>query len=144
MVMAVGWTAPAPMPCTSRKTISDGIDHANPHKNRAKEEDRDPDQHHSLAADEIGELAEHHGGRGLRQKERREHPAVERQAAELADDLRHGGGDDRRFDRDHEIRRHDGGEHKRTVSRQGESSVILGRLPVTLTEKPSFRQIAFA
>ena len=78
----------------------------------------------SLAADEIGELSEHHGGRRLRQQERREHPAVERQAAELADDLRHGGGDDRRFDRDHEIRRHNGGEHERTVSRGRNSSLI--------------------
>ena len=32
MVMAVGWTAPAPTPCASRKTISDGIDHANPQR----------------------------------------------------------------------------------------------------------------
>ena len=32
MVMAVGCTAPAPIPCTSRKAISDGIDHANPHR----------------------------------------------------------------------------------------------------------------
>ena len=32
MVIAVGWTAPAPTPWTSRKTISDGIDHANPHR----------------------------------------------------------------------------------------------------------------
>ena len=88
-------------------------------QNRAKEEGCDPDQHHSLAADEIGELAEHHGGGGLRQKERREHPAVKRQSTELADDLRHGGGYDRRFDRDHKIRRHNGGEHKRSVSRGG-------------------------
>ena len=91
-------------------------------KNRAEQEDRDPDQHHPLAPDEVGELAEHHGGRGLGQKERREHPAVERQAAELRHDLRHGGRDDRGFDRDHEIRRHHGGEHQRAVSRQGESS----------------------
>ena len=32
MVIAVGWTAPAPMPWTSRKAINDGIDHANPHR----------------------------------------------------------------------------------------------------------------
>ena len=32
MVIAVGWTAPAPTPWTSRKTISDGIDQANPHR----------------------------------------------------------------------------------------------------------------
>ena len=98
-------------------------------ENRANEEDRDPDQHHILAAGEIGELAENHGGRRLRQKKRREHPAVKRQAAELADDLRHGGGDDRRFDRDHEIRRHNGGEHKGTVSRQGGHGVFLGGCP---------------
>ena len=53
------------------------------------------------------------------QQERREHPAIERQAAKLADDLRHGGRDDGRFDGDHEIGRHDGDEHKRTVSREG-------------------------
>ena len=32
MVIATGWTAPAPMPCTRRKTISDGIDQAKPHR----------------------------------------------------------------------------------------------------------------
>jgi len=30
MVIAVGWTAPAPTPWTSRNAISDGIDQANP------------------------------------------------------------------------------------------------------------------
>ena len=90
-----------------------------PAQDRANEEDRDPDQHHRLAADAIGELAEHHGGCGLGQEEGREHPAIEGQAAELADDLRHGGRDDRRFDRDHEIRRHHGGEHERSVSGKG-------------------------
>ena len=50
------------------------------------------------------------------EEERREHPAVQLQPAEPADDLRHGGGDDRRLDRDHEIRRHDGGEHERPMS----------------------------
>ena len=32
MVIATGWTAPAPTPWTSRKAISDGIDHASPHR----------------------------------------------------------------------------------------------------------------
>ena len=36
MVMAVGWTAPAPIPCASRKTISDGIDQANPQSSEPK------------------------------------------------------------------------------------------------------------
>ena len=31
MVMPIGWIAPAPTPCTSRNTIIDGIDQANPH-----------------------------------------------------------------------------------------------------------------
>jgi hypothetical protein len=30
MVMAIGCTAPAPSPCTARKAMSAGIDHANP------------------------------------------------------------------------------------------------------------------
>ena len=98
-------------------------------ENRAKQEDHDANQHHPLSADEIGELAEHHCGRGLRQKKRGEHPTIERQPAQLADNLRHGGRDDGRLDRDHEIRRHNGGEHKRTVSRQGRHGVFLGGYP---------------
>src|SRR5271157_3978849 len=38
-----------------------------PAKDRTDEEDRDSDQDHRLAPDEIRELAEHHGRRGLRQ-----------------------------------------------------------------------------
>ena len=98
-------------------------------QDRAKEEDRNPGQHNHLATGEIGQLAEHHRGRGLSQQERREYPAVKRQAAELADDLRHGGGDDGRFDRDHEIRGHYGGEHKRPVSRERGHGVFLGGCP---------------
>ena len=98
-------------------------------EHRAEQEDRDADQHHRLAADEIGELAEHHGGRGLRQQEGGEHPAIELQSAELADDLRHRGRDDGRLDRDHELRRHHGGEHKRPVSCQGRHGVFLGGYP---------------
>jgi hypothetical protein len=30
--MPTGWMAPAPMPWTSRNTISDGIDQATPHR----------------------------------------------------------------------------------------------------------------
>ena len=93
-------------------------------------------QHHFLAADEIGQLFEHHSGGRLRQKKSREHPAVKRQALNwpticgMAVETIVASIATMKF------RRHDGGEHKRTVSRGGETSASSSRLPVTLTDKP--------
>ena len=100
--MPIGWIAPAPTPWISRNAIIDGIDQAKPHSTEPTRKIARPPEHHRLAADAVGQLAEHHRHRGLGQQEGREHPAVELQSAELADDLRHRGRDDRRLDGDHE------------------------------------------
>ena len=88
-------------------------------EDRADEEDRNARQHDDLAAPEVGKLAEDDSRRGLGQEEGGEDPAIEFQPAELGDDLRHCGRDDRRLDGDHEIRRHHGGEHKRAMRGEG-------------------------
>ena len=117
--MPIGWMAPAPTPCTSRNRIIDGIDQAKPHSSEPTRKIAMPDRITFLRPEQVGELAEHDGGRGLGQQERGEHPAIELQAAELADDLRHRGRDDRRLDGDHEIRRDHGSEHERAMGRKG-------------------------
>ena len=81
-------------------------------KQRAEKEHPEAPKHHRLAADAVGEFAEHHRRRRLGQQEGGEHPAIELQPAELADDLRHRGRDDRRLDGDHEIRSNYGGERR--------------------------------
>ena len=140
MVMAVGCTAPAPIPCASRKAISEGIDQANPHRIEPNRKIAIPTSMTRLRPARSDELAEHHRRCGLGEQEGGEDPAIERQAAELGHDLRHRGRDDRRFDRDHEIRRHDGGEHQWTVRRWGGHGEVLGRLLPSLREIRRRRQ----
>ena len=56
IVIPIGWTAPAPRPCTTRKTISAA--HAPRHaaQQRPDHEQPDADQHHRLAPDRSASL----------------------------------------------------------------------------------------
>jgi hypothetical protein len=83
---------------------------------RADEEHGDPGEQHRPPSVEVGQLAEHHRGGGLREQERREDPGIEVQVAEPAGNLRHGGRDDGGLDGDHEHGRHDGGQHERAAA----------------------------
>jgi len=77
---------------------------------RADEEDDDAEDQHRLAAKNVGQLTVDDGRCRLRQQERRKHPRVIGEAAEVADDARHGCRDDGGFDRHHEVGEHDGGD----------------------------------
>jgi hypothetical protein len=61
-------------------------------QDRAGDERPDPDQHHRLAADLVGELAEDRHGHGLGQQIDREQPRELGEAAEIVDDRGDGGG----------------------------------------------------
>ncbi len=80
---------------------------------RADEKDDDAADQHGFAAENIGKLAIDDGGGGLRQQKGGKDPAIIGEAAELADDARHGGRDDGRFDGDHEGRKHDRDDDQR-------------------------------
>ena len=82
-----------------------------PAQDRAGEKEPDADEEEALAAVEIGEPAIDRHAHRLRQQIPGEDPAEEIEAAQRADDGRHGGGDDRALDRRHEIGRERRGEH---------------------------------
>ena len=85
---------------------------------RADEEDPDADQHHRLAAVEVGELGEDRDRDRLREEVDGEQPRELGEAAEVADDRRHGGGEDRRVDRDQADAQHHREEHRPALAPQ--------------------------
>ncbi len=84
-------------------------------QHRAQQEQRSAEEEHPLAAVEIRQAAVNGDGDRLRQQIDREHPPQQREAAEIADDGRHGSGDDGGFDRRHEHRQHAGDQNQRAV-----------------------------
>ena len=66
---------------------------------RAHDEQRRSGEEHALAAIDVGQPAIDRRARGLCQQIGGEDPAEEMEAAEIADDGRHGSADDRRFER---------------------------------------------
>ena len=75
---------------------------------RAGEEDRCTDEEHAFAAVEIGKSTVNRSRDRLRQQIRGKHPAKEVEAAQIADDRRHGGSHDRGFHGGHENGHHAG------------------------------------
>ena len=112
MVMLIGWIAPAPRPCTARKAMSASMRPGDAAQDRADQEQADAEQHHRLAAEQVGELAVDRHGDRLGQQVDREQPRELGEAAEVGDDRRHGGGDDGRVDRDQADRQHQGDEER--------------------------------
>ena len=90
-----------------------------PAQRRCDEEDRDPDDEQPLPAERVRELSVDRDADGLHEQVRGEHPAVERQPAQLRRDARHRGGDDGGLDRGHEHRHDDRGKDQRAAGLSG-------------------------
>ena len=78
-----------------------------PAEHRAQEEDRDREHPQQASAVDVTELAVQGHGDGHREDVRRDHPGVARQAAEVVDDRRQRGRDDRLVERSQQERDHD-------------------------------------
>ena len=83
-----------------------------PAEDRAEQEQADAEQDHGLAADGVRELGVDGDAHRLRQQVHREQPREAGEAAEVRDDRRHRGGQDRRVDGDQA-----GGHHDRDQDR---------------------------
>ena len=97
---------PAPIPWIARKTTSCVISCASAAERRAEEEDDDREQEEVLAPVDVAELpVERHGDR-RREHVRGEDPRVLRDPAEVGDDPRQRGRDDRLVERREQQRHH--------------------------------------
>ena len=133
--MPIGCTAPAPSPWTSRKTISAGMLHAKPHSSEPSDEQPDAEQHHRLAAVEVGDLAVDRDGHRLGEQVDREQPGERREAAEVVDHRRHRGGQDRRVDRDQADAEHDRQQQRPPLAAEADAgSGDLGSAHVSPTD----------
>ena len=121
MVIAIGCTAPAPRPCTARNAISAGMLHASPHSTLPDQEQPDPEQHDRLAAEGVGELGVHRHRHRLGQQVHREQPRELGEPADVADDRRHRGREDRRVDRDQAGGHHEGEQHRPALGAQADA-----------------------
>jgi hypothetical protein len=86
----------------------------------AAQKDQRANSQHRLAAERIGEFAVDRDGDSLRQQVDREHPAEEREAAQVADDLRDRGRHDGRVHGRQHHRHHEGGENPQALPRVGD------------------------
>ena len=90
-----------------------------PAQRRADQEDRRPDKEHPPAAVYVGEPPVERDRHRHRQKRHREHPAEQVKPAEMADDRRQRGRDDRAFDGRHEDRHQRRHQHQ-AAARHGD------------------------
>ena len=104
-----GKSPPAPIPWIARKTTSCVIVCASAAERRAEQEDDDREQEQVLPAVDVAELAVQRHGHRQREHVGGEHPRVLRDAAEVADDPRQRGRDDRLVERGERERHHQAG-----------------------------------
>ena len=93
-VCTVPWSAPPPRPWTTRKAMSAAMFQASAHSSEPRRKSTDADDQDRLAAEGVGELAVDGQGDGHGEQIAGEQPGEDGEAAEVADDLRHGGRDD--------------------------------------------------
>ena len=141
IVWPIGCTAPAPMPCSARNTISEVIPHAIPHSSEPTTKMPIPTQHHRLAPVEVGELGVDRHRDRLRQQVDREQPGELGEAAEVADDRRHRGGEDRRVDRHQAHAEHDREQHRPALAAQPDARA--GHLGDVTSNRNLQRRLAF-
>ncbi len=104
---------PAPAPCRERKRDQLGHRLAQAREHRAGEEDDDRRQEHGLAPVHVAELAVDRRRDGRGEQVRGDDPGEVAEAAEVADDRRQRGRDDRLVERGQEHAEHQRGEDRR-------------------------------
>ena len=140
IVIAIGWIAPEPMPWIARKTISSSIDRANPHSVVPIRKIAVPIKNTRLPAVYVGEPPIERDRHRHRQKRDREHPAEQVKPAEMADDRRQRGRDDRAFDRRHEDR-HQRRQQHQAAARHGDGRTRFLRHRLVQPGRPRLSEI---
>ena len=103
-------------------------------QHRAQKEHGDPEEHHRLAPENVGELAVEGDGHRLGEQVDREKPGELGEPAQVADDGRHRRRDDRAVECHQAGAEHDGGKHRTTL--RPETDAFRGLVVVTWGDSP--------